>query len=684
VRKLFVFILLISCCDSFSQFNFDSLYKAIDTVKSAQVKMEKIVASTSKKLLANSETEQLKTKILELADQSRTEKSLAEAYLQIAFLYMGQSKPNEEITYTFKSLKIAENLKDTLLILKCYYNLGSAYFDLKNEVFAKRHLFNATKYFGPTNNKEIERYKSNVYNNLGTSYKDKGQLDSALFFHKNALQIRLKLKSNKLIAASYNNMGLVYKKKKDYDNALLYFKQSLDIKREIGDKKGEAGTSINIGNLLVDQQRHKEALRYLQYGTDLARSIKDGPFYENGLEGLAICYQKMKDYKNSVQYYARHSTVKDSLAKGRLNKEIAELSAQYESNKKDAELLLREEKLKNQQGEIKKQKIFIASVVAVLLLVILLVVIVYRSYKINKRNAKELAQKNEVIGQKNKEITDSINYARRIQSSLLSSGQSLTDFVSEHFILYKPKDIVSGDFYWIYSSNTVEETHTTLPLSKGEVREAGGGTNSEFRTKHSELLIAAADCTGHGVPGAFMSLVGKENLDKSASLSTEPGKILSTLNRNVKKALQQDSGEISRDGMDVALVKLNRVDDKLKVSYAGANRPLWIFRKGKEDVEEIKATKHAIAGFTDDEQIFDQHSVLLEKGDTIYLFSDGYPDQFGGDKHKKLTTKKFREILQSQKGNSLDRQKAFLEDFLNAWRGDSEQIDDVLVIGIRI
>jgi serine phosphatase RsbU (regulator of sigma subunit) len=584
-------------------------------------------------------------------------KNQADLYIGIATIYWGQKKYEEQISYTFKCLKLAEKIQDTLLIIRSNYDIGSAYNELRNPVYAKKHFFRAMNFFGETMNKEIERYKSNCFNQLGTIYKDQSATDSALFYHKNALQIRLKLGNKRLIAASYNNLGLVYKKMKDYDNALLYMKKSLDIKKQINDKKGTAGSSINIGNLLSEKKLFAEAITFLTEGTQLAYEIRDGPFYLNGLEGLASCYFSKGDYKNSALNYSKYKSAIDSLKDQGVKKQIAELSAQYESEKKDAELLLREEKLKNQQSEIKKQKLFITSVICVLALVLLLIFFVYRSYRINKNNAINLERKNVIIEQKNKEITDSINYARRIQNSLLTSSSILEKNLPEHFILYRPKDIVSGDFYWFHLFNEQNQTGS---------------------------LIAAADCTGHGVPGAFMSLIGKEKLDKAASISTSPGKILSFLNINVKNALQQDSSQMARDGMDIALIKLETQGEETKLKYAGANRPLWIIRKGSKGIEEIRATKHAIAGFTSDAQEFEEHTITLQKGDSFYIFTDGYADQFGGAKQKKLTTRSFKNLLLSQQEKSMKDQQDYYHEFIIRWMEKQEQIDDILLIGIRI
>lgn len=275
--------------------------------------------------------------------------------------------------------------------------------------------------------------------------------------------------------------------------------------------------------------------------------------------------------------------------------------------------------------------------------------------KIVTERTKEVVLQKEHIAEKNKEITDSINYARRIQNAILPDLTDVYGTFGDVFILFKPKDIVSGDFYWLMKEQN---------------------------------LIAAADCTGHGVPGAFMSTIGVEKLNEASSHSSSPGIILSELNRALKKSLNQtvdsESNEkATRDGMDIALLKIDRNESGASVCFAGANRPLWILKNGAVEILEIKATKMAIGGLTGNEQSFAEHKVELDKGDTIYVFSDGYADQFrpGG---KKLMTRKFKQLLVENQHLSMQEQDRFLSDFIDMWKGSAEQTDDILVIGIRI
>ncbi|MCE3278291.1 MAG: protein serine/threonine phosphatase [Bacteroidetes bacterium] len=349
------------------------------------------------------------------------------------------------------------------------------------------------------------------------------------------------------------------------------------------------------------------------------------------------------------------------------------ITQQKKLNSQNAEIALGEKKISEQKNiltaqlsKIQTQNLILLLFIVVLILIASLSFFIYRNYRQNKKINKELDLRNKkienaysIIEIKNQEITDSINYAQRIQRSLLPPLTDVKALLPESFILFQPKDIVSGDFYWFYNS-----------------QESGDGK------EETRILIAAADCTGHGVPGAFMSTIGAEKLNEAVKETTDVSLILNKVNRGLKKVLRQsEKADSTRDGMDIALCAFN--GEMNRVEYAGANRPLWIVRKGSADIEEVKATKVAIGGYTEDEQLFTKHTIDLQKGDSVYVFSDGFADQFS-PQDKKLMTRKFKEILLSIQTKTMDEQKTFLDTFINEWRGEMEQTDDILVIGIRV
>jgi len=299
--------------------------------------------------------------------------------------------------------------------------------------------------------------------------------------------------------------------------------------------------------------------------------------------------------------------------------------------------------------------------------------------KVQQQNEEILAQRDTVIRQKEEieeihgHITDSINYATRIQSSILPNEDILKEFLSDYFVLFNPKDKVSGDFYWWSHI----ENHT---------------------------VITAADCTGHGVPGAFMSMLGVSFLREIVNREyiTHPGVILRKLRKEIINTLRQKGNETgSQDGMDMALISINHENNTLQ--FSGANNPLYIIRKGKlnsnndkiiefEIIDskkngynfyEIKPDRMPIAIYLKMDK-FSTHEIELQKGDCIYMFSDGYADQFGGPNERKFKYKQFKQLLMQNVDKSMDEQKHILNSKFEEWKGDIEQIDDVVVLGIKI
>ncbi len=262
-----------------------------------------------------------------------------------------------------------------------------------------------------------------------------------------------------------------------------------------------------------------------------------------------------------------------------------------------------------------------------------------------------LEKEKTIVLERNKDITDSIRYAKRIQTAKLPKVEDIQFAFEQSFVLFLPKDIVSGDFYFFHRT--------------GET-----------------IILAVADCTGHGVPGAFMSMLCSVMLDEAVMLTSDLSEILGYINRHLKVSLQQTVQlDSTRDGMDIALCKIDKQSGV--VHFAGANRPIWILRKDAGYVEELKGTKKAIGGLTEDAQIFAQQEISFNKGDTFYLTTDGFSDQFGGPDGKKMMSKNFKEQLLGIQSMTMPEQKIYLKNFAKEWKGNIEQVDDILVMGIR-
>lgn len=518
-----------------------------------------------------------------------------------------------------------------------------------------------------------------MYGNIGWYYQNKKDYKNALDFQLNAFKLAEKLNAeSNVVALALGNLGIIYNKLGDFEKAISHSERALNLFERTNHMVGIAEAYNNIGSVYQKLNKPQKALEYIYKGYKIAIEFEDKLELANSYEYLAATYSQLNDFKNAFQFQSLFLSLKDSISNQENSEKISKIqtSLEKERREKEVELLNKEAEIK--AGELKQQKIINYSAFGGIGLMVLLVFFIFRgyqakqkaNYKLTSYNNEILAKKNEieiqhlVISEKNRYITDSINYAQRIQYAMLPDQEILANSVPDSFILFKPKDIVSGDFYFIDRSG-------------------------------QKIIIGACDCTGHGVPGAFMSMIGSEKLGEAVSQTQTPGEILALLNRGIKSSLHQsESDESTRDGMDLALVslkfkvansKLETLDDGAfcLLEYAGANRPLWIIKKGSDSLHEIKATKTAIGGHTPDDQEFTNHQIELEKGDTIYMSTDGFADQFNPS-DKKLLVKKFKEILFSIHEKPMAEQKIFLHEFIEKWKNDMEQTDDILVIGVRV
>ena len=291
-------------------------------------------------------------------------------------------------------------------------------------------------------------------------------------------------------------------------------------------------------------------------------------------------------------------------------------------------------------------------------LISLLLIVAFRSFKMKQKanfilqnQKQEIEHQKKLVDEKNREISDSINYALRIQTASLPEKNELALYFPQHSFFFKPKDIVSGDFYW-----------------------AAGDEN--------KVLIAIADCTGHGVPGAITSMMGSMLLNEIYYVKklTQPNEVLFELNRLVKLTLRQETDSLSKDGMDIAFCMWDKKRNNL--FYSGANRPLYILREN--ELIEYKPTKVSVGGYVPIDQQYDLNTITLIQGDTIIMSSDGYADQFGGHQEKKITTKAFKRLLKENSHLHISEQSKRLEQNFNNWKNGFDQTDDVLVFIIKV
>lgn len=607
---------------------------------------------------------------VKLADQ------LKRPYLQVLALhsqcavYNTHSNFDGSLASGLMALKISEEIKNNGLIARSLNNIGYTYQKLNDHKTALIYFYKAKtleKYL------DDEKIRGNLYNNFGNSFFQTQELDSAMSYHQRALEIRLRIKDMRGISYSYNNIGNVYIEKKDPERSLEYYIKSMTIKQDIGDRKGLAGGNINIADVYSDIQKWESAVRYAEKGVALAAEIHAKDFLLNGYQSAARAYEGLGDFKKVSEYQKKYIALKDSIYNDNVTKQIAEMQTKYESDKKQKAIELANAQLESNKAQISKQNTMFWGAVIGAVLLLILVGFIYRSYLIkqkannqlevannqlqhlneivNGRN-KEIERQSNELRTKNKDITDSILYAQRIQSAIMPALDELRTVFPSSFVYYRPRDIVSGDFYW-------------------------------FLKTEDHMVIACADCTGHGVPGAFMSMICVQLLNTVIrdSKVTAPEQALQLLDEGVRSALHQSgSDHDTTDGMDIALCAINL--KKNIVEYAGAFRPLYIMRKG--ELLEIPANKFSIGGHRTIEKNFAGHRIKLEKDDLVYLFTDGYADQFGGAKGKKFKMKQFKTLLSTINDKPIADQLRIIDETMINWKNKFEQIDDILVMGLKI
>jgi serine phosphatase RsbU (regulator of sigma subunit)/Tfp pilus assembly protein PilF len=452
----------------------------------------------------------------------------------------------------------------------------------------------------------------------------------------------------------YNTLGMYYGDINDLQRSYEYYKKALDLEQE--EEKNEYIIMANVGNTLYKLKRYNEALPYLTKALKGVRDAQATDIESNTLKTLAFLYRDIKDYKLSADYFSDYVTINDSVIQLTRTEEIADLEKKYQTEKKEQENKLLQAQNKIAEDTIGQQRLISYFSILGLILLAMVVVFILRSYRIKKRANIALSDKNiliqkqkELVEEHQKEILDSITYAKRLQQAILPPLSYLDQHLSDYFILYKPKDIVAGDFYWAEEKNGL-------------------------------LYIAAADCTGHGVPGAMVSVVCSNALNrtiKEFNLS-DPGKILDKVRELVLETFARSESEV-KDGMDISLCSINTVTRE--ILWSGANNPLW-YTQG-DQLFELKADKQPI-GKNDRPKPFTTHSLHLHPNDMVYLFTDGYPDQFGGPKGKKFKYKQLEELILKNTSLHPEKQKLELENVFEKWKGELEQVDDVCVIGIRL
>lgn len=567
------------------------------------------------------------------------------------------------LTYYLQGLAIEEKLPVQNSLPWYYCNIGNLYNEQKNFEKALEYSYKALDVEKRIPN---ERVRAIVTSNLGVIYSVFGKNDSALFFYKRSHEISEQSKDTFSIANSSANIASMYLRLKRYPEAELYNLKSYKIAKEKG---YDDILTLNIMNMaLIDEamKNYDSAEQHLLKGIAISKKMQSKLYLKDIFLALSRLYVTKKDYQNANRYYKLFSEVKDSILNQENSKLITEMNTKYTTEKKEKEIeLLRKNEdiqkleLSKRKNELNKQQTVSTSIFIGFVLLMIVAVLIFSRYRLKKKANEQLQvafdvieEKNNTIEKSNLQITDSITYAKRIQDAILPAPDELYGLLSDnHFILYKPAHIVSGDFYWCSS-------------------------------QQHKLIFIVADCTGHGVPGAFMSMIGNTLLNEivNAKGVTDTKMIADLLDEKIIHALHQNSESDQYDGMDISICCIDK--EKKEIGFTGANHSLLVVT---DRLQKFKGDSYAIGGAQQrHSKKFTCQTFAYETGTQLYLLTDGYCDQSGGNANKRFTTATFGKLLTEVSALSMELQKQQLEEAFENWKGTGKQRDDVLVVGIRL
>jgi serine phosphatase RsbU (regulator of sigma subunit)/predicted negative regulator of RcsB-dependent stress response len=595
------------------------------------------------------------------------------------------NNPDTAEYYTRRALERAERLNDIAAMAKTENFLG-----IIN--YSKGHLLTSLEHYQRSQSlyKNIGDRSGSVKaaNNIAIVYTNLGEYKKAISIYEEAFKTNMELNliddaasnifniaASNLALKDYESLRESIKKLEEFnrispssinacfmkseiyviehklDSALIELNKSYDISSAEGDEYFLASIILRRAELYLSKKEYNRAL--IDLG-ESERFISKNDFNDIKLDWLEVrsrLFEEQGMYENAYESKKEYIVLKDSLDKLNNFNRISELNAKYESEKRESEIAKQAQLIDQKTSQV-RLILIIGSAIG-----IILGLIVYSLLK-KRRLTKLLQIQNREIKIQRQKVISSINYARRIQSSILPSHDDLMKFLPESFILFKPKDIVSGDFYW-------------------------------YREINGKLFVAAIDCTGHGVPGAFMSLIANSQLNKVIYEHTceDPAFILTKLHAEIIHILNQER-EVhnAQDGMDISLCVIDKV--QRKIEFAGANMGICMFKNN--ELVEFKPSPISLGGLIYERQFeinqspFQTETISYMPGDYLFMHSDGFCDQLGGVEGKKYNKSKFRQLLSKIKENPISDASQICEDQLTAWRGSIPQTDDVLLIGARL
>lgn len=650
----------------FSQSNADSLLNIVLTAKNDSVKVDAYNELIWEYMGVNNDTALMFAKKgIELAEKINYKKGLANSHRYAGLIYERISNYAKALYHQKISLKLCEEMDFKPGIANTLNNIAVIYQHLADYKKALEYQEKSLKLCEETDQKEGI---AACLGNIGNIYNSVGAKEKALQNYQKALKMDEELGNKYGIGVSMGNIGNIYKDKGNYELALEYQLKSLEVRTEIGNTQGMAIAMQSIGDCYFRLGQYDKALKYLSESVKHSQETGAINTERDAYFGLYEINKKRNNTSLALKYHEEFVRLNDSLAVQEKNEDINNLKTQFALDKQEAELkqkskaeqekiqAIADEKAKatKLEAEIENQKKLTVIYISIggLVLVVVFSGFLFSRFQITKKQKNIIEKQKQEVDEKHKQITDSINYAQRIQAAILPSESDVQKLLDESFVYFQPRDIVSGDFYWINEAN-------------------------------GSVILAVGDCTGHGVPGGFMSMLGNSFLNEIIIEKniTEPAQVLNALREKIMSALKQTgSNADTKDGMDIVLCKIDRKKNLL--TYAAANNNFYLVRN--DELNEMKADKMPIGYQSDVFASFNQREIPLQKNDSVYLFTDGYADQFGGPAGKKFKYQQLEKLfLEISRQTSL-QQKNKLETTFVEWKSNYEQVDDVCVIGIKI
>ncbi len=595
---------------------------------------------------------------LALSRELRNQAYIGQSLYYLAQVFLADENPRQSLIILDEAKKLLAGEDKPLVMLQCLELTGKVYQSLEDCEMALGEYFSALEIINE--NLSLEYCKGSLHHKIGMAFKSTRDFDNAVSHFRKYLHLSEKYKQSNDIAQACFELGNMLTLSDEYAEAAVYLRKSQEMAFVMGNKhlelfalvtrailktrlrqfkkamalfeEAETGILAN-GNeeikahllrskakLFIDMELYPEALQLLDEARMLAEKLKLNQVLLMVYKFYTVAHEAMGKFQSALEFNKLHFNLEKKILEDRSKTRVHGLQMKFQM----------EEVLK--ENEIFKLK----------------------NVVLQQANDKILQQKNKIEAF-HTELTSSLTYASKIQRAILPLKEEISETLPGHFVFWKPRDVVSGDFYWHFNA----KTHT---------------------------YIAAADCTGHGVPGAFMSMISNTILNEvvGSNPNLSPAEILTMLNLEIKKALKQDLGEKeSHDGLDIALCKIDNTSGV--ITFSGANRPLYLVKKGADEITEIKSDKGSIGGMhSHNDRFFAQHSIQLEKGDRVYLFTDGITDQFGEDTNKKLRPVNFRTWVMESAGIPFDELEHYYAGKLAEWQKEENQTDDILVMGFGL